>query len=379
MMSMENAVGPSGRPSVLFVDHSADPGGGQLGLLRYLANSREPNNSVLFLADGPIAAQVAAGGTTTVCLSEKPFRLLSILQSWRRLQSFLSSSGAEVVVANSLYAAAALALIPKRTGVKWIYYSRVSMQSLKGLKRLVAVGFIFRRFDAFLANSEWTASCIPSSLGDRRNIAVAYPVSGIPAAAIPRAAPACSGDTIRIVTLSRPDRWKGLDLLVEAVSSPSMKAHAHKVSVDMYGGSFFSDTGYLDELDALISASAVRIQRHDHVEDVSSVLRAADIVVLPTRMPEPFGQVVPQAMTHGCVVVVPDEGGPMEVVSDQEDGLVFQARSADSLSEVLLAILEGRTDAAKISSAAQDTSGSFADSITAGMLDRSILKLSGGL
>lgn len=368
---------PSAEPEafpVVFVDHSADPGGGQLGLLRYLAHSRGSLSRVIFLAGGSVAAKVAATGTQTTVLTPQAFKMKHLVLTWRALRRSLKHSNSEVVVANSLYAAAALAFQPKRRGKQWIYYSRVSMESLRGVKRFIAVYFIFRRFDSFLANSNWTASCIPRILR-RRGVEIAYPVSGIPDSIPQRAVPACSRENIRIVTLSRPDRWKGLDLVVEAVSGQQMEPFSKRVRVDMYGGSFFSDPDYLRELDTMAASSSVQIRRHDHVDDVSAVLANADIVVLPTRMPEPFGQVVPQAMSHGCVVVVPNEGGPMEVVEDGASGLVFEARSADSLRSVILSLLNGDVRGSEIAEAAQEASLRFTDTLNTRMLTASLDRL----
>ena len=46
---------------------------------------------------------------------------------------------------------------------------------------------------------------------------------------------------------------------------------------------------------------------------------------------EPFGQVVIEALGAGCAVVVPDVGGPAEVVTDGVDGLVYPIGDRDAL------------------------------------------------
>jgi glycosyltransferase involved in cell wall biosynthesis len=57
--------------------------------------------------------------------------------------------------------------------------------------------------------------------------------------------------------------------------------------------------------------------------------------VLASTIPEPFGQVVIEAMGAGCAVIVPDQGGPAEVVTDGVDGITYPMGDAAALSAAL--------------------------------------------
>lgn len=355
-------------PRVLFVDHSAQPGGGQLGLLRYLKEESPADAGVLFLNGGPVKEDIEALGIDVWTLDEDSnFSLKSIPRRLPSIRKALESINPDIVVANSLYAAAAVAWTFSRPKPYLIYYSRVSMESLRGIKRFIALKLIFNRFDEFIANSAWTASCIPAPLNERP-VSIAYPVSGVSGTPQSRRSAPCATETIRIVSLSRPDPWKGTDLIVEAASVLARQFPEKKITLDIYGGTFFSDQSYLTELTALADSSPVEVVFQGHVADVTAVLLETDIMVLSTRIPEPFGQVVPQGLAAGAVVVVPDAGGPLEVVSDGVTGLVFKTGDAQSLGERMALVLRDTNLAAELSAQGMLRSADFADSVVASML-----------
>lgn len=363
-------------PRVLFVDHSAQPGGGQLGLLRYLEKESPVSAAVLFLNGGPVGDQIESLGIDVWTLNQDPdFSLKSIPRRLPTIRRTLEKINPDIIVANSLYAAAAVAWAFGRRRPYLIYYSRVSMDSLRGFKRFIALKWIFSRFDEFIANSRWTASCIPKPLNDRP-VSVAYPVSGVSGVMQTREIAPCSGETIRIVSLSRPDPWKGTDLIVDAASQLARQFPDKKITLDIYGGIFFSDHKYLQELRNLAASSPVEVVFKGHVADVGPVLLKADVMVLSTRIPEPFGQVVPQGLAAGAVVVVPAGGGPLEVITDGVNGLVFQTGDARSLAERISLVIRDPGLAAELSTQGMDRSADFADEVVAGMLTSALQRAS---
>ncbi len=361
---------------LVFIDHSAQPGGGQLGLLRYLKLHPEMCTGVIFITGGPVAEQVEALGIETHILCKGNFSMRSIIAAAPALSRILKRLQPTSVVANSLYAGMALAIAPSLKRTNWFYYSRVSMGSLRGVKRAIVLPLFQLAFSGYIANSRWTASCVPKSLA-RRGVEVAYPVSGIAAHPLPRDTSIRSAGTVNIVTLSRPDKWKGLDILLDALDHIELEDSV-RLQLDIYGGSFFSDPTYLATLHSHAQRSRHEINFHGHIDDVETALREADIFVLPTRQPEPFGQVVPQALSAGCICIVPNEGGPLEIVQDGINGYQFEARSSRSLAKVIAKAL-GSPDAMQaMSRAAQQRSRTFDDASTARMLSSAISRLAGG-
>ena len=57
-----------------------------------------------------------------------------------------------------------------------------------------------------------------------------------------------------------------------------------------------------------------------------------DILVHASQTPEPFGRSIIEAMSVGVPVIASDAGGPKEIITDMEDGLLFKRKSAKHLS-----------------------------------------------
>lgn len=366
-------------PRVLLLDHAADPGGGQLGLHRYLLSEHgKLRATVVFLTGGEVAERTRAIGDVPVHVlyPEKTFRLARALSYVPRLARHLRAASYDVIVANSLYAALVLRQATRLapTEARLAYYSRVSMETLRGPKRAIALNLVFDAFDAFISNSEWTASCIPARLGGNRY--VAYPVSGIAATQEggPARARPLSQARVRIVTLSRPDRWKGLDVMADAVRELAEGEAPLDVSLRMYGGGFYSDQTYLTELRDKVAALGGRASLEGHTDDVHAALAEADIFVLPSRDPEPFGQAVVQALAAGTIVIVPDAGGPADVVTDGVDGFLFEPGDPNSLADAIRRAAALTPDGVdRMTRAGASRAAQFSDDRTAGMLTDAVI------
>jgi len=61
----------------------------------------------------------------------------------------------------------------------------------------------------------------------------------------------------------------------------------------------------------------------------------SDLVVVPSREPEPFGRVAIEAMSFGVPVIAANHGGLSEIVEDGRSGYLFEPNSADSLAQAL--------------------------------------------
>ncbi len=59
-----------------------------------------------------------------------------------------------------------------------------------------------------------------------------------------------------------------------------------------------------------------------------------------STIPEPFGQVVVEAMAAGVPVVAADAGGPAEIITDGVDGLLYPMGDARSLAACLVRLAE---------------------------------------
>lgn len=74
--------------------------------------------------------------------------------------------------------------------------------------------------------------------------------------------------------------------------------------------------------------------------DVVERLRNADVCVVPSVWPEPFGIPAVEAMAIGLPVVASRGGGLKEIVIDRETGLLVEPGNPSSLAEAMLRLLD---------------------------------------
>jgi N-acetyl-alpha-D-glucosaminyl L-malate synthase BshA len=88
------------------------------------------------------------------------------------------------------------------------------------------------------------------------------------------------------------------------------------------------------------------------VDEVAPVLKAADVLLLPSET-ESFGLVALEAMASGVPVVASDVGGLPEVVEHGVSGFLAPVGDVDAMAGYCLRILQDCTDAKRFSAAAR--------------------------
>jgi glycosyltransferase involved in cell wall biosynthesis len=79
----------------------------------------------------------------------------------------------------------------------------------------------------------------------------------------------------------------------------------------------------------------------------------ADVVVIPSLRPEPFGRVAVEAMSAGCLVIAAKHGGLVEIINDHKTGLFFNPGDAQDLLHKLRWIKNNPTVASEIAQCAR--------------------------
>ena len=105
----------------------------------------------------------------------------------------------------------------------------------------------------------------------------------------------------------------------------------------LLGAALFGESGYADEIAARLAAPplAGTATLDSFSGDVSEALKDVDIVVNASVIAEPFGQVVVEAIANGVPVVVPDQGGPAEIVEDGLSGLTYGSGDTADLAATI--------------------------------------------
>ena len=131
---------------------------------------------------------------------------------------------------------------------------------------------------------------------------------------------------------ARPSGWKGADLLIEAA-----RLIRDMDFMMVLVGAADGGRGFQNRLISQIRNNGLdgRVKLCGGVDDMSAALMLADVVVMPSRSPEPFGRVAIEASAMGCPVVAFDHGGASESVRDGETGWLATPLDVGALASCL--------------------------------------------
>lgn len=300
------------------MSHTNKPGGAELGLRRHLEATSLPSRLVTLEAGG-----VWEGMNCEVVH----------VQGLRGLRKALRSGG--LIVGNTMRAAFYCAILAPNSS-KLVYWvqdgltdSAMARRALSLTKHITA-----RRTRHYLANSKWTAETVQHALGiGREQIDVVYSMSGVNEDMLSSTERRDSGDTLRLLFLGRITPWKAPDVAIRALRS--LRDLGINATLTVAGGVHFGEQQYADELHALADKDP-DTEIVGHIDDVWDLLGSHDVLVHCSTVPEPFGQVVVQALAAGTIAVASQHGGPLEILGGSPVPLLYKPGDPEDLARVLL-------------------------------------------
>ena len=181
---------------------------------------------------------------------------------------------------------------------------------------------------AVLVNSEFSRATITRSirsLGSRSHI-VYNGVAGPPAPRAPRAA---LDGPLRVLYLGRLSPRKGPDLLVDAASALAQRGV--DVTVDLVGSVFDGYEWFETELRERIAQAGLqdKVRLHGFHTDIWPFLDDADVLVVPSRVDEPFGNTAVEGVLALRPVVASDTSGLREATGGHSTTVLVRARRRD--------------------------------------------------
>lgn len=144
-----------------------------------------------------------------------------------------------------------------------------------------------------------------------------------------------------VVLPGRVNGWKGQVLLVEAVAR-RRRAFEGRTRFLLVGDPPPAQDHHGDALRRRVAELGVGdlVRLAPFTEDLPALLAAADLCVVPSTRPEPFGLVAIEAMAVGTPVVAAGHGGVVEAVVDGVTGALVPPRDAEALAERVRALLD---------------------------------------
>jgi len=343
--AVEPPTGPP-RLRVVYLDHCAQLSGGELALLTLLTEMRNVDTHVILGEEGPLVAQflrrdisvevlplaavagkvkrdrVRPGSVSSRSIGASVAYILRLARRLHRLRP-------DIVHTNSLKAALYGGVAARLVGlpVVWHIRDRIAPDYLPAAGVRLVRAMAGRVPQRIVANSRTTLATLGPAGANGRVIAspVRLP-SGLDPLRQDR-----PDTALRVGMLGRLAPWKGQHLFLDAFAAAFPRGRELAVVV---GGSLFGE----DEYGASLQSRATSLGLEDRVEfrgfrdDVMVELRTMDIVVHASIVPEPFGQVIVEAMAAGVPVIAADAGGPAEIVTDGIDGLLYPPGDVPALA-----------------------------------------------
>lgn len=143
-----------------------------------------------------------------------------------------------------------------------------------------------------------------------------------------------SKELMRYMFCGRLDYTKGLDLALKALSNLRDR-RVFDFEFHIYGD---GDTQYIEKCKKMVEVLCLtnHVIFHGKTDNLEEAYKKNHVLLMPTRMREPFGLVLIEAMNYGVVCIAPDDFGPAEIIDDSKNGLLFTPSCIDDLTFKIL-------------------------------------------
>lgn len=354
---------------VLYVDHTAEIGGGEIALFNLIRtiDLSKVTPIVLLFSDGPLVERMRRHAETHVLKLESSVAsirkdslgwrsLLRVGTGWKtarqilKVAQFVRRERVDVVHTNSLKADLIGGLAGRIAGARvvWHVRDRIEPDYLPG-SVVKAFRFLCRVVpDYVIANSIGTLATLRLR-GRREGVAIASGVDLAPftdvvhdGCEVQSANLPPNGDKseIRIGLIGRISPWKGQHIFIEAASL--LRDRGRRAKFQIIGAPLFSEREYEAELHALCERLGVKdmVEFTGFVDNVSERITKLDIVVHASTTGEPFGQVIIEGMAGTKPVIATNGGGVPEIVEDGVTGMLVPMGDVVAMANAIEFLLE---------------------------------------
>ncbi|HEY5653744.1 MAG TPA: glycosyltransferase family 4 protein [Pontiella sp.] len=142
-----------------------------------------------------------------------------------------------------------------------------------------------------------------------------------------------------ITMVGRITEWKGHDCFIRALGTVQ-KQHPEVVGV-VAGGVWHGKEDYLQSLKDLASEAGAEIRFTGSQSRVREIYALSNLVIsAASTKPETFGRTAAEALAMNTPVIASAHGGSIDIVRDEENGLLFPPNNHQALSEKILHAME---------------------------------------
>jgi glycosyltransferase involved in cell wall biosynthesis len=186
-------------------------------------------------------------------------------------------------------------------------------------------------------------------------------------------------DALVVAVLGRISGWKGQDVLVRALGEEPLRDRDDVVAF-VAGAPWQGEERHQRELveSAARLGLADRVRLAGFIPDAGRVYGAADLVVVPSKQPDPLPNAALEAAAAGCCVIASAHGGLPEILRDGETGVLIAPNDPAALAEAIAGLAADPARRTRIGAAArQDVRDRFSTGTMLGRIDSLYARLAG--
>ncbi len=329
----------------MFVQSTTEIGGAETVLMNALSASEELRRRSLVVTlgfgRGDLPLRLRRAGVEVVEVDGGRLRRpLKVASTVRRLRNLARERGVRIAIGNGTHPQVYVSLLSMGTAMRAVYILHAIYREPLWRNGTIDILALLAPCDLLLANSRASMAAV-SRLRSRVRVKLLYPGVPLPevslAAAQQRRAELGAGrDEVLFGVFGRLQRWKGQDVFVEAAAQVAQRLEQARFVI--VGGSVFGlEPDFDAELRARIGHLGLepRFVLTGFRSDIPELMAACDVLCHTSRVSEPFGMVIVEAMAQGRPVIATEGGGPSEIIEDGIEGRLVPPGSPEHLARAM--------------------------------------------
>lgn len=329
---------------LLYVSPNAELGGAERILETFIKyhDRQQFEVFVVFLREGSLEEKWRNLGAQVLKIPPFRFRNLSqLLQKQWLLRKILSENKIDLVHSTMSYGHLFAGPVALSLGIPEIWFQHGPVgKSWDQMAALVPTNLI-------LCNSHYTEK-LQNRLSSSQTKVIYGPVE------IPKIDPLSvnklrddfrkkfkfSSDDFLCVHVARLDPWKGQENFIKAIALAHEKNP--KIKGLVVGGTDLGHADFEQQLKNYVQEKGLQKVIHftGHLNSVSEAFYAADMFIHTSKIPEPLGLSILEALACGTPVIAANLGGPIEILTHGENGFLNPASDIENLKNLILTLVE---------------------------------------
>ncbi|MFH0732121.1 MAG: glycosyltransferase family 4 protein [Candidatus Omnitrophota bacterium] len=351
---------------ILFIDHHAELGGGEIALLEIMKNLNRDRFSLLALLgnSGEFANQLTKAGVEVIVdklpsyfrnLDRDPAKrngLFLFMKSAFSLGSFIKKTKNAIIekdidivyinsIKSSLYGVPAAKQTKRK--IVWHLHDCLSREFYSPWVMPIIVR-LSHAADRIICVSETVKEYFTAAGGRAEKVAVIY--NGVD---IEKFNPAISTEAVKrefniadrkvVSVVGRLEPWKGQRVFIKAAKIICQKRD--DVIFLIAGAPFFGFYDYEREIKDMVNQLGLkeRVIFLGFRPDVEQIYVVSDIITHCSLRPEPFGRDIIEAFACAKAVISTNLGAPKEIISEKE-GILIEPDNPEILAAGIMALLD---------------------------------------